>query len=378
MEKPGLPTDVAFVDYAEAPDGAASWDRLVSESAEGWIVHTRANFDFNFCAALEFDARDLSFFLMRGGRAIGVVPLTVQKRRLGAFEGREAAYYSGYLPWPCFAPDLADLPGVEELAFMELERRARGAGAGRIRVRSYPAAAIPDEAERVARAASTGRFAHSSFASHVVALEPDVLSKVRERYRRYHKKFSPQFELEVLDGARLDARWEQTYFELHVKDAGGRFRSRESYARQADLARKGEGFYVAARHRESGRVAGMLLVSLLKDAALDNSVGVDPEFQEMYVSHLLKWRAIEELLKRGAKTFELGERAEPATLLKIPSPKQRGISHFKEGWARGNVRTVRELDKFLDGGFLAAHLDACRSALAAYFEPPSVPAPARD
>jgi hypothetical protein len=354
------------------------WDRLVAKSAEGWIIHTRANFDFNFCAALEFDACDLSFFLMRGDNAIGLAPLTVQKRRIGAFEGREAAYYSGYLPWPCFANDLSDRAGVEELAFMELERRAREAGVGRIRLRSYPAAAIPEEDARVARVASTRRFAYSSFASHVIALEPDVLSKVRERYRRYHRKFSPQFELEVLDGTKLDESWEQTYFELHVKDAGGQFRSRESYTRQTDLARKGEGFYVAARHRESGRVAGMLLVSVLKDAALDNSVGVDPDFQEMYVSHLLKWRAIEELLKRGAKTYELGERAEPATLLKVPSPKNRGISHFKEGWARGNIRTVHELDKFLDDGFLAAHFDACRQALAAYFEPPSAPEPAGD
>ena len=371
LEKPGIPADVSALNFDQMPDGAALWDQLVSESDEGWFWHTRANFDFNFCASRDFDARDLSFFLMRGGRAIGIVPLTVQNRRIGDFEGREAAYYSGFLPWPCFAKGLPDLSGVEEFAFMELERRASAAGAGRIRVRSCPATPISDEVERIARIASVRRFAHSSIRSHIVALEPGTLANVRERYRRYHRKFSPQFELEVLDGVKLDRHWEQTYFELHVKDAGGQFRSRESYTRQADLARKGEGFYVAARHRERGAVAGMLLVSFVKNTAFDNSVGVEPEFQEMYVSHLLKWRAIEELLKRGAKTYELGELAEPATMLKVPSPKQCGISHFKEGWARGNVKTVHELDKFMDAKYLTAHFDARRSAIAAYFEPPS-------
>jgi len=373
MEKQAPPADVSFQDFARTPDGPALWDALAAESAEGWFWHTRANFEFNFCAAREFEARDLSFFVMRGGRAVGVVPLTVQKRRLGAYEGREAAYYSGFLPWPFFAKGLADLAGVEELAFAELERRASEAGAGRIRVRSCPGAPLEGEPERVARVAAVRRFAFSSAPSHLVALEPDVLANVRERYRRYHRKFSPQFELEIVDGAKLDAAWEQAYFELHVKDAGGQFRSRESYARQADLARRGEAFYVAARHRASGAVAGMLLVSLVKNAAFDNSVGVDPAYQESYVSHLLKWRSIEELLARGAATYELGERAEPATLLKVPSAKQRGISHFKEGWARGNVKIVRELDKFLDPAFLAAHLEACRAAIGAYFEAPSAP-----
>jgi hypothetical protein len=376
MEKIPPTSDVAALDYDKTPDAPALWDRIVAESAEGWFWHTRANFDFNFCAARDFAARDLSFFLMRGDRAIGVAPLTVQKRRVGDFEGQEAAYYSGFLPWPCFAKDLPDLPGVEEFAFVELERRARVAGVGRIRVRSCPASPIPEEAERIARIAIGRRYVHAGALSHVVALNPDVLDNVRERYRRYHRKFSPQFELEVITGSQLDARWEQLYFELHVKDAGGQFRSRESYSRQADLARKGEGFYVAARHRERGIIAGMLLVSVFKDAAFDNSVGVDPEFQEMYVSHLLKWRAIEELMTRGVKTYELGERTELATLLKIPTPKQRGISHFKDGWARGNVKTVHELDKFLKEDYLAAHFASGRKALADYFEPPSAPGPA--
>jgi hypothetical protein len=35
----------------------------------------------------------------------------------------------------------------------------------------------------------------------------------------------------------VTAALEETYFHLHVKDAGGQFRSRESYTLQCDLAR---------------------------------------------------------------------------------------------------------------------------------------------
>ena len=118
---------------------------------------------------------------------------------------------------------------------------------------------------------------------------------------------------------------EETYFKLHVKDAGGQFRSRESYTKQADIARGGEAFYVVATHTESGTIVGMLLVSLYKNTAYDNSVAVDPDFADKYVSHLLKWRAIEELQKRKVPTYELGQKADPLSSTK----KEIGISHFK-------------------------------------------------
>jgi lipid II:glycine glycyltransferase (peptidoglycan interpeptide bridge formation enzyme) len=169
----------------------------------------------------------------------------------------------------------------------------------------------------------------------------------------------------VIEGDAVTPEIEETYFQLHVKDAGGQFRSRESYHLQANLAREREAFYVTATHRGRNVIAGMLLVSVYKGAAYDNSVAVDPDFQDEYVSHLLKWTAIEALNARAVQIYELGEKAALPTTISIPSAKNRGISYFKEGWSRDSTKLVVAAEKFLDSDFLCAitssRLDAVKT-----------------
>jgi lipid II:glycine glycyltransferase (peptidoglycan interpeptide bridge formation enzyme) len=190
---------------------------------------------------------------------------------------------------------------------------------------------------------------------------------VRERYRRYVKKFMPRYELSIKEGDTVTPELEENYFHLHVKDAGGQFRSRESYRFQANLARNHEAFYVTATRRDGSVRAGMLLVSVCKGAAYDNSVAVDPDFQDEYVSHLLKWTAIETLLARGVESYELGQKALSPTAVSIPSSKNYGISHFKEGWSKGAVKTIIMAEKFLDAAFLDAVVAVRTDALKAHF-----------
>ena len=75
---------------------------------------------------------------------------------------------------------------------------------------------------------------------------------------------------------------EQAYFELHVKDAGGQFRPRESYTKMADLARKGEAAFIVARNIETGIIVGVLVIAIFKNAAYDSSVSIDPEYHQNY------------------------------------------------------------------------------------------------
>jgi hypothetical protein len=224
-----------------------------------------------------------------------------------------------------------------------------------------------NEQQRLARVISEHRYLDSTYISHSLNVQHDTLANVRERYRRYVKKFIPQYELAIKEGDAVTPELEEIYFRLHVKDAGGYFRSRESYRFQADLARNHEAFYVIATRRGRNVVAGMLLVSIYKGAAYDNSVAVDPDFQEEYVSHLLKWTAIQSLLARGVQTYELGEKALLPTTSSIPSAKNYGISHFKEGWSKGSVKTVIVAEKFLEFGFLKAVTIARSDAVKAYF-----------
>lgn len=364
--------EIKAVSTADVSDAEKLWTDTVDASPDAWAWHTWTALQFNLVAGQKFEARDDSFFIYADGKPVGVVILVYQKKTVGDFEGLEASYYSGFLPWPCFVDGVEgeELNALEDFAFQELERRARAAGAGHIRVRRVPPTDPDDEGEHIERIARTHKYIHRSFSVGVVGITPETLTKdVRERYRRYYHKFAPEFDLFIAEGEGMTLELEEAYFALHVKDAGGQFRSRESYTKQADIARRGEGWYVVARDKASGTIAGMLLVSLYKNVAMDNSVAIDPDFTLKRVGLLVRVRAIEELVKRGVMQYELGQkRYNIPSLERVPSQKDIGIAEFKDGFTRGHSRVRYELEKFLDPQYLHAYLAERESTLKEFFE----------
>jgi hypothetical protein len=351
----------------EVPDAQEMWTRVGDSCPDAWFWHTWANMQFNVIAAQKYEARNLSFFVLRDGKPVGMVPLMVNRTQVADVSAWEASYYGGPLPWPAFLPNLPEFEALENFAFVELEARARDAQAGRIRLRLEPPTPMPDEQQRLGRAVKQHQYLDSSYVSHYMMLDANTFANIRERYRRYVKKFSLGYAMSIADGERVSAALEEAYFHLHVKDAGGQFRSRDSYRFQADLARNGEAFFVVAQNRASDVIAGMLLISIYKDSAYDNSVAVDPAFQHEYVSHLLKWTAIEELLRRGARSYELGPKAALPNFMSLPSEKNRGISYFKEGWARDSARRVGVAEKFLSARLLQAFMKTQTDSLQRFF-----------
>ncbi len=208
----------------------------------------------------------------------------------------------------------------------------------------------------------------NSFVSHWVAASSNALDDVRERYRRYINKFRDRYDLVVFGPDGIPDTFARQYMDLHVKDAGGVFRPLETYERQVDLARRGEGFWVCARNRAADKVVGMLLVGVHKGAAYDSSVAVDPEFQDDPISNLLKWRAIQNLAELGVSHYELGQAAFTPSYLWQPSAKNYGISFFKDGWSRGRLKTVRVADKFFNPACLDAVWQKKLQALKGHFK----------
>jgi hypothetical protein len=356
-----------FVSVENTLQAAELWTSVVLASPNAWFWHTWANLQFNLVAGRKYESANLSFFVIEEDQVVGVVPLIVNRIQIGKTPAWDASYYGGPLPCPIFLPKTQKLETLEQLALLELEKRARDAGAVRIRLRHEPPMPTSDEDSWLEKIVNEQRYIDSSYASHWMHIHEGTLARVRERYRRYVKKFSPGDTISIADGKAVSEELEQMYFQLHVKDAGGQFRSRDSYTRQADLARVGEAFFVLARRGGNNDVAGMLLVSLFKNSAYDNSVAVEPAFQNEYVSHLMKWFAIEELTRRNALAYELGPKAGLPSFMSLPSEKNRGISHFKEGWVRDAVRRVKVGEKFLNADCLQTFMKEQADSLQAYF-----------
>ena len=326
-------------DVSSTPDAGQVWKKVIDESPDAWIWHSRSTVQFTFDAASSLHPVDLSFFVYEDDKVIGLVPLIVRD----GDDERVAAYHPGigFLPWPaCMAG--ADRERFLDFAFEELESRARNAKATLIRMRYTPPKNMGTEGEYVEKIARKFGYTMIQMESHVVSLGSGF-PEVRDRYRRYYKKFSPLFDMRIVHGGDVTVDFADQYRQLHEKDAGRVVRLPESYQRQADAARSDEAFYVVATHKEDRQVAGMLLISLYKQVAYDGSVAIDPSYAELRVGHILKWVAIEELMRRGVTIYELGLRADPATA----SEKENGISNFKEGWSRGNMRSIWQIEKTL-------------------------------
>lgn len=348
-------------DLRDVPDAPALWRSLVETSPVAGIWHTWAWHAYILAAGGLFKAEDRSFFIYDGKALVGLCPLILQSRTVDGREWVEAAYHAGLLPWP-----LTDTPETEDFAFTELERRAREAGAGHIAMQLYSTAPRADENARVLRTALTHRYIASQNRVQVVEVH-GAYERARERFRRYDKKFSPLFDFDILLGEAVSAGAEEEYFRLHVLDAGGQFRPRESYEKQADLARASEAFYVHARHKKTGETAGMLFVSFYKGAAFDNSVAINPAYAEQYVGHTLRFRALKELERLGVRSFEMPLHPDAPSFVRIPSDKERSISHFKEGFSRGASRSIWKIEKFLNAEYLERYLSERRRSLKEFF-----------
>ena len=68
-------SDYSVQPVEAVPEAAKKWGELADRSPDAWFWHTWANMQFNFTAGQKSKARNLSFFVLRDGQPIGMVPL---------------------------------------------------------------------------------------------------------------------------------------------------------------------------------------------------------------------------------------------------------------------------------------------------------------
>ena len=324
----------------------AVWTDIVNNSPTAWFWTTYAMHQFRVEATQASGGfvADRSFLLTADGRPCGLSPLVLTRDPSSGLLA--ATYADAPLSWPMAAADARDRAEVEDALLDEMERRIEEAGAGYVKLMLAPPGNGEGVAERFQHIVRHRRFVDTSFPSHVIEVTPDITENIRERYRRYMKKHNDDYEISTIAPDEVPHDFERTYMDIHTKDAGRVVRPLETYRKQIDLLRCGEGFGVVARNKAANRAVGILLVALHKQAAYDSSVAVDPEFQSHPVSNFLKRGAVKYLEKCGVRHYELGRAALAPSYLWQPTGKNYGISFFKDGWSRGHVKTVYCAEKF--------------------------------
>jgi ribosomal protein S18 acetylase RimI-like enzyme len=357
-----------IADVSTLKNGKAAWDSVVEATPEAWLWTTSSMHKFRTCV-LEKTGRlvgDHSFVVLDKGTPCGLAPLVLSCEAAGGMV--VAAYGDVALPWPLVAGHIAERAAVENILLDEIERRVRASGGGMLSLMLAPPGLGSNVAAAFNEVVRKRSFVDSSFSSHWIDVSPATLTEVRERYRRYVKKFWDQYELVIFDSQNISDTLPREYMDIHVKDAGGVFRPLETYERQVELARRGEGFWVGAVNKSVNKIVGMLMVSVHKQAAYDFSVAIDPDYQGDRVSNLLKWKAIQHLIEMGITHYELGQAAITPSYLWQPSSKNYGISFFKDGWSRGRLKTVWVADKYFDSACLRTMWERKLRALESHFQ----------
>ena len=358
-----------FVDVSRLAAPQLVWSELVSSSPNAgvwasWLVH---QFRIEHLLSAGTFFQDISFVAIENEAPVGLAPLVLMESGKGRPQTREASYLGLPLPWPCVRLGV-DEERVERLLFDEIERRAVESDVGKIRLMLAPPFDNADCTQAFYRTVRERKFVDASHQSHLVVVRPDFFSTIRPKYRQNIRKYQDKYELTASAGWELSKDLPEQYMKLHVKDSGAQHRSFATYQKQFDIVRAGEGICISAYHKDACRTVGMLMIWLSKGSAYDASVAVDPEFQDEPVSNLLKWKAVLELLDRDVARYDLGELSSSPEYLRQPSPKNYGISFFKEGWSRGNRRTVHVAEKYYRRDRLVADWNQKLISLFDHFE----------
>lgn len=178
---------------------------------------------------------------------------------------------------------------------------------------------------------------------------------------RYHGKLRKSYKALINTArkhwiAHIDATGNEAEFKrfetLHLKVAGRRTRSEESWNKQFEAIVAGEAFAVYLAD-SAGDLVGASLFIQSRDEAIYAIGAYDRQLFDKPLAHLSLYEAIAYARQRGIQRLILGDRPYPGDLAP-PSEKELQIGFFKEGFASELVlmpyfivdtRKLRQIEK---------------------------------
>ena len=120
-----------------------------------------------------------------------------------------------------------------------------------------------------------------------------------------------------------------------------------------------EGNGILCGVKNGNRYIGFVYVCYYKNAANYASASDDPDFKNYIpISHILQWKIVEYLKKRGCDYYEMGLQQFGAQIYNNPSRKDLDISFFKRGFG-GLTLPLYQGIKYYDKEYMKEDLEHC-------------------
>ena len=171
-------------------------------------------------------------------------------------------------------------------------------------------------------------------------LNHEVFLDLRQEIAQIKAGFRKSFKSLINSGQKLwsvsvmdhaDTNLWNEFLDLHVRVAGRKTRSDQTWAIHYNDILKGHSFLVYLRDKENSMV-GAGLFNWTRDEGLYAVGAYDRSHFDKPVGHVVQYRAIEELKKRNVRWYKLGARPYISQVPK-PSEKEISIGEFKQGFS---------------------------------------------
>lgn len=165
---------------------------------------------------------------------------------------------------------------------------------------------------------------------------PEIKSGFRKSYRSLIQSGQTECSVDILSTPGNNFVWDE-FRALHAEVSGRITRSLESWQQQHKALECDEAFLIFLRNFD-GRMIGAGYFMHSPDEGV-YAVGVyDRSLFHKPLGHMVQYRAIEELKRRGCRWYRIGRRSFPGNS-DSPSDKDLSIAHFKEGFASNVLRS---------------------------------------
>jgi FemAB family protein len=158
----------------------------------------------------------------------------------------------------------------------------------------------------------------------------DIKSGFRRSFRSLVTSGARMWCVDILSAPGNSAVWDEFRL-LHIEVAGRVTRSLESWQLQHESLVADESFLVVLRD-QSGRMVGAGYFMCSGDEGVYAVAAYDRSLFHKPLGHVVQYRAIEELKRRGCRWYRIGTRCFPGDD-PVPNSKQLAIAAFKQGFA---------------------------------------------
>lgn len=163
-------------------------------------------------------------------------------------------------------------------------------------------------------------------------LRPDM-TEIKRNFRKSYKSLITSglglWSVDVLDTVN-ELVWDE-FRQLHLDVSGRKTRSDETWALHLQDIGAQQAFLVYLRNKTGAMVGGGFF-NFTRDEGLYAVAAYDRTLFDKPLGHVVQYRAIEELKKRGVRWYKIGSRPYP-TETPTPTDKEVSIGEFKQGFA---------------------------------------------